>query len=92
MVRDEMTEVNGRVLQAPSILYGGRVSDSKVTFSQFSLVVSVLVCLSFVWSTVLNELNCSIVMLVLLLVFGSGVFLGIILEFCLIIICFFGFE
>lgn len=25
MVRDEMTEVNGRVLQAPSILYGGRV-------------------------------------------------------------------
>ncbi|KAM7373029.1 hypothetical protein PAMP_007913 [Pampus punctatissimus] len=24
MVRDEMTEVNGRVLQAPSILYGGR--------------------------------------------------------------------
>lgn len=26
MVRDEMTEVNGRVLQAPSILYGGRVS------------------------------------------------------------------
>lgn len=27
MVRDEMTEVNGRVLQAPSILYGGRVSS-----------------------------------------------------------------
>lgn len=25
MVRDDMTEVNGRVLQAPSILYGGRV-------------------------------------------------------------------
>lgn len=29
MVRDEMTEVNGRVLQAPSILYGGRVRRSK---------------------------------------------------------------
>lgn len=28
MVRDEMTEVNGRVLQAPSILYGGRVSSA----------------------------------------------------------------
>lgn len=28
MVRDEMTEVNGRVLQAPSILYGGRVCGS----------------------------------------------------------------
>lgn len=28
MVRDEMTEVNGRVLQAPSILYGGRVGPS----------------------------------------------------------------
>lgn len=28
MVRDEMTEVNGRVLQAPSILYGGRVSPT----------------------------------------------------------------
>lgn len=27
MVRDEMTEVNGRVLQAPSILYGGRVGS-----------------------------------------------------------------
>lgn len=27
MVRDEMTEVNGRVLQAPSILYGGRVGN-----------------------------------------------------------------
>lgn len=25
LVRDEMTEVNGRILQAPSILYGGRV-------------------------------------------------------------------
>lgn len=29
MVRDEMTEVNGRVLQAPSILYGGRVGHSE---------------------------------------------------------------
>lgn len=28
MVRDEMTEVNGRVLQAPSILYGGRVRSA----------------------------------------------------------------
>lgn len=27
LVRDEMTEVNGRVLQAPSILYGGRVGN-----------------------------------------------------------------
>lgn len=30
MVRDEMTEVNGRVLQAPSILYGGRVSPTSI--------------------------------------------------------------
>lgn len=30
MVRDEMTEVNGRVLQAPSILYGGRVQATFV--------------------------------------------------------------
>lgn len=34
MVRDEMTEVNGRVLQAPSILYGGRV---QTTFFSLSL-------------------------------------------------------
>ncbi len=27
LVRDEMTEVNGRILQAPSILYGGRVGS-----------------------------------------------------------------
>lgn len=26
MVKDEMTDVTGRVLQPPSILYGGRVS------------------------------------------------------------------
>lgn len=33
MVRDEMTEVNGRVLQAPSILYGGRVCVSHTAVS-----------------------------------------------------------
>lgn len=32
MVRDEMTEVNGRVLQAPSILYGGRVQTTLFSF------------------------------------------------------------
>ncbi|XP_070294244.1 protein argonaute-2 isoform X9 [Salvelinus sp. IW2-2015] len=31
MVRDEMTEVNGRVLQAPSILYGGRQNKAIAT-------------------------------------------------------------
>lgn len=27
MVKDEMTDVTGRVLQPPSILYGGRVGE-----------------------------------------------------------------
>lgn len=34
MIRDEMTEVNGRVLQAPSILYGGRVQTTFLLFSE----------------------------------------------------------
>lgn len=39
MVRDEMTEVNGRVLQAPSILYGGRVwTNSAVSKSVKNLI------------------------------------------------------
>lgn len=33
MVRDDMTEVNGRVLQAPSILYGGRVHATLRTYN-----------------------------------------------------------
>ncbi|TMS18725.1 Protein argonaute-2 [Larimichthys crocea] len=36
MVRDEMTEVNGRVLQAPSILYGGRGCPSRVSLASVS--------------------------------------------------------
>lgn len=39
MVRDEMTEVNGRVLQAPSILYGGRVG---VCSGQLNLTIILL--------------------------------------------------
>lgn len=39
MVRDEMTEVNGRVLQAPSILYGGRVGACS---GQLNLTIIIL--------------------------------------------------
>lgn len=30
MVKDEMTDVTGRVLQPPSILYGGRVREQRL--------------------------------------------------------------
>ena len=41
MVRDEMTEVNGRVLQAPSILYGGRVCVSHAAFLRWFYILVV---------------------------------------------------
>lgn len=51
MVKDEMTDVTGRVLQPPSILYGGRVCW---TDPVQSLIVPIANCDNFCNMVVLN--------------------------------------
>lgn len=46
MVRDEMTEVNGRVLQAPSILYGGRVGNWTASGGRITVTAVIIIIIS----------------------------------------------